>query len=74
MKEKRQLEMMEKELLEWKEKQFFLRKKYSSTPAGFGSPEALLSAKNKLKKEKQEYHNRKIYGFSEGYESEGDDL
>lgn len=59
MKEKRQLEMMEKELLEWKEKQFLLRKKYSSTPAGFGSQEALLSAEIKLKQEKREYCNRK---------------
>lgn len=66
--------MMEKELLEWKEKQFLLRKKYSSTPAGFENLEALLSAENKLRQEKQEYHNRKIYGFPEGYESEGDDL
>lgn len=70
MKEKRHLEMMEKELLEWKEKQFLLRKKYSSTPAGFENLEALLSAENKLRQEKQEYHNRKIYGFLGGYEPE----
>lgn len=65
----RQNEIQEKELLEWREKQIALRKKYRSTPAGFEDNEALLCAEKELNDAKMEYQKRKQYRFLNEFQS-----
>lgn len=58
MGEKKNVERMEQEVLEWQERQVSFRKKYSFTPAGFGDPRAAINAETNLQKAKHEYQNR----------------
>ena len=62
-------EQMEREFLEWKERQLLLRKKYSFTPGGFLNPEEEDRARKNLMEAKAAYERRKLYKILSAYES-----
>lgn len=68
MGDKRNVENMEQEVLEWQERQVSLRKKYNFTPAGFGDSCAAINAETNLEKAKQEYKNRNNHCILTTYE------
>lgn len=65
MREKRNSE--EYELLHWRERQFFFRKKYADTPPGFQNDEEQTQEKRWLEEANKEYESRNTFYLIDSY-------